>query len=162
MEGEDGLVWGGLERTVEAGAQPGAHPLSRSTSPPHGTSHPPKPPHSLLTRDPSTRPTAADALSHPWIAAAGVVLYGAGGGIRSLARGTLPLARFGREGYATLMGRIAMPSQVAQALSPTLGALVLQQVGATGSILVLVLLAVVSLVPVLMLLPFARPEAKAA
>ena len=99
-------------------------------------------------------------LLDPAFAAAGVVLYGAGGGIRSIARGTLPLALFGREGYATLMGRIAMPSQVAQALSPTLGALVLQHVGATGSILVLVLLAVATLAPVLMLLPLARSEGK--
>lgn len=95
-------------------------------------------------------------LLDPALAAIGVVLYGAGGGIRSIARGTLPLALFGRDGYATLMGRIAMPSQVAQALSPTLGAIVLQHVGATGSILVLIGLAGLSLIPVLMLIPFAR------
>jgi hypothetical protein len=95
-------------------------------------------------------------LLDPAFAAAGIVLYGAGGGIRSIARGTLPLALFGREGYATLMGRIAMPSQVAHAMSPTLGALVMQYLGTTGSIYVLIVLAVASLVPVLFLIPFAR------
>ncbi|MDQ2803909.1 MAG: MFS transporter, partial [Pseudomonadota bacterium] len=58
----------------------------------------------------------------PGFVAAGVILYGAGGGIRSIARGTLPLSLYGREGYATLMGRLAMPSLLAQAASPTIGA----------------------------------------
>ena len=43
------------------------------------------------------------------IIGAGIVLYGSGSGIRSIARGTVPLALFGREGYAILMGRLAMP-----------------------------------------------------
>ena len=38
------------------------------------------------------------------------VPYGAGSGIRSIARGTVPLALFGRDGYASLMGRLAMPA----------------------------------------------------
>ena len=41
--------------------------------------------------------------------------YGAGIGLESIARGTLPLALFGPTGYSTLMGRLAMPSLVAQA-----------------------------------------------
>ncbi len=66
--------------------------------------------------------------------AAGLLLYGAGGGIRSIARGTVPLALFGREGYATLMGRLALPALVAQSASPAIGAVLMQQLGAAGTI----------------------------
>jgi MFS family permease len=59
-----------------------------------------------------------------------LVLYGAGIGLESIARGTLPLALFGSAGYATLMGRLAMPSLLAQAAAPFLGALLLAGTGA--------------------------------
>jgi predicted MFS family arabinose efflux permease len=62
---------------------------------------------------------------------AALVLYGLGNGIYSIARGTLPLALFGRDGYATLMGRLAMPALLASALSPSLGAFLLD-VGGPG------------------------------
>ena len=52
------------------------------------------------------------------IVAVALVFYGAGIGLESIARGTLPLALFGASGYATLMGRLAMPSLLAQAASP--------------------------------------------
>ena len=42
--------------------------------------------------------------------AVALIAYGAGNGIWSIARGTLPLALFGPRGYAELMGRLAMPS----------------------------------------------------
>ena len=45
-----------------------------------------------------------------------LAFYGAGIRLESIARGTLPLALFGASGYATLMGRLAMPSLLAQAL----------------------------------------------
>jgi MFS family permease len=45
-----------------------------------------------------------------------LALYGAGNGIGSIAKGTLPLALFGPFGYASLMGELAMPSLLAQAL----------------------------------------------
>ena len=67
------------------------------------------------------------------IIAAGLFLYGAGSGIRSIARGTVPLALFGRAGYATLMGRLAMPALAAQAASPAIGAVLMQQFGAAGT-----------------------------
>jgi hypothetical protein len=53
-------------------------------------------------------------LGSPAIAVA-LVLYGAGNGIYSIARESLPLALFGAASYAVLMGRLAMPS-----LSPRL------------------------------------------
>ena len=51
-------------------------------------------------------------------AALALIFYGAGNGIYSIARGAVPLAVFGPDGYAPLMGRIAFPSLVAQALAP--------------------------------------------
>ena len=57
------------------------------------------------------------------VISAALVFYGAGIGIESIARGTLPLVLFGEERYAAIMGRIAMPSLVAQAAAPSLGAL---------------------------------------
>jgi hypothetical protein len=74
----------------------------------------------------------------------GLVLYGGGVGLSSIARGTLPLALFGASGYATLMGRLAMPNLMAQAISPLLGALLLEHGGAGGTLLALTILAAVN------------------
>jgi hypothetical protein len=63
-----------------------------------------------------------------------LVLYGAGIGLESIARGTLPLAVFGPERYPVIMGRIAMPSLIAQALAPTIGALLLKTGGPDGAL----------------------------
>jgi MFS family permease len=63
-----------------------------------------------------------------------LVLYGAGIGLESIARGTLPLALFGSIGYATLMGRLAMPSLIAQAAAPFMGALLLSRIGAEATV----------------------------
>ena len=59
-----------------------------------------------------------------------VVLYGGGYGIMWIARGTLPLALFGAEQYAVLMGRLAFPSLIVQALSPSAGAWLIEVYGA--------------------------------
>ncbi|TJW39084.1 MAG: MFS transporter, partial [Mesorhizobium sp.] len=63
--------------------------------------------------------------------------YGAGIGLESIARGTLPLALFGPSGYAKLMGRLAMPSLIAQAAAPSVGALLMEWTGAHGTLAVL-------------------------
>jgi hypothetical protein len=62
------------------------------------------------------------------------VFYGAGIGLESIARGTLPLALFGSEGYATLMGRLAMPSLIAQAAAPSAGAFLIERAGANAAL----------------------------
>ena len=67
----------------------------------------------------------------PFITVA-LLLYGAGIGLESIARGTLPLAVFGPERYPVIMGRIAMPSLIAQAAAPTIGALLLKTGGLTA------------------------------
>ncbi|GAN76280.1 MFS transporter [Acidisphaera rubrifaciens] len=87
---------------------------------------------------------------------AGLVLYGSGSGIRSIVRGTLPLALFGREGYAVLIGWLAMPSLVAQAASPSVGSLLIAHLGSQGTIAVLIAAAVVNALLVLPLLPLVR------
>jgi MFS family permease len=89
----------------------------------------------------------------PGTMAVGIVLYGSGSGIRSIARGTVPLALFGREGYAALMGRIAMPTLVAQAASPLVGAWLLDSWGATPTLAVLYGAAMVNVALVLALIP---------
>lgn len=61
-----------------------------------------------------------------------LVLYGLGNGIYSIARGTLPLALFGPEGYGALMGRLALPALLASALAPSLGAFLLEVGGTTA------------------------------
>ncbi|RWI28705.1 MFS transporter [Mesorhizobium sp.] len=75
-----------------------------------------------------------------------LAFYGAGIGLESIARGTLPLALFGASGYARLMGRLAMPSLIAQAAAPSVGALLVEQLGAHGMLAVLSALAVINVV----------------
>ena len=91
----------------------------------------------------------------PGIAAACIVLYGMGSGIRSIARGTVPLAMFGREGYAILMGRIALPALLATAAAPIVGAWLLDWLGPTGTLVALFGAALVNLALVLPLIPMA-------
>lgn len=70
-----------------------------------------------------------------------LVLYGAGIGLESIARGTLPLALVGRDRYPVVMGRIALPSLMAQAGAPLVGSLLLNMVGAGGTLAALIAVA---------------------
>jgi predicted MFS family arabinose efflux permease len=70
-----------------------------------------------------------------------LVLYGAGNGIYSIARGTVPLALFGAERYPVLVGRLARPGLIAQALAPSLGAVALTYGGPDAAYGLLVALA---------------------
>jgi hypothetical protein len=58
-----------------------------------------------------------------------IVLYGAGVGLESIARGTLPLAVFGAVRYPIIMGQIAMPNLFTQAAAPAIGAALLAAAG---------------------------------
>ncbi|MEA3024669.1 MAG: hypothetical protein QOK01_3521, partial [Alphaproteobacteria bacterium] len=78
--------------------------------------------------------------SPSWFAAA-IILYASGNGIGSIAKGTLPLALFGAERYPALMGRLALPIMFAMALAPFVGAVAFQRGGATGTLLILLGLA---------------------
>jgi predicted MFS family arabinose efflux permease len=70
-----------------------------------------------------------------------LVLYGGGNGLSSIARGTVPLALFGPDRYAGLVGRLARPGLVAQAIAPPLGALVVTRGGADALFVLLTVLA---------------------
>jgi predicted MFS family arabinose efflux permease len=58
-----------------------------------------------------------------------MIVYAAGYGIMWIARGTLPLALFGPERYPVLMGRLAFPSLIVQAIAPFAAALVVERYG---------------------------------
>ncbi|KQT78871.1 MFS transporter [Methylobacterium sp. Leaf466] len=81
------------------------------------------------------------AVEVPFVGLA-LVLYGAGNGIYSIARGTVPLVLFGPERYAPLIGLLARPGLMAQAAAPLVGAFVLTHGGAEGVFVLLTTLAV--------------------
>jgi hypothetical protein len=62
-------------------------------------------------------------------AAIAIVVYAMGAGVSYIVRGTLPLVLFGSDGYATLMGKLVVPSLIAQALTPWAAALALSHWG---------------------------------
>ena len=68
------------------------------------------------------------------LVAFGLIVYASGVGIQSIARGTLPLALYGQTGYAVVMGRLAMPALIAQSISPTLAAMLLQAAGVSATL----------------------------
>jgi hypothetical protein len=63
-----------------------------------------------------------------------IVLYGAGYGVSWIGRGTLPLALFGALRFPRLMGKLAFPSLIVQALAPSAGALMIEKTGAHATI----------------------------
>lgn len=67
-------------------------------------------------------------------AAAALIAYGAGNGLWSIARGTLPMALFGPEDYAVTVGRLARPALIASAAAPLLGSMALARLGAEGTL----------------------------
>ncbi|HEY2188192.1 MAG TPA: MFS transporter [Caldimonas sp.] len=58
------------------------------------------------------------------------ILHGAGNGILTIAKGTLPLVLFGALGYGERQGWLMVPARIAQALAPWLFGLVLDHWGA--------------------------------
>lgn len=90
------------------------------------------------------------ALGLPLVGAA-IFLYAAGNGIFSIARGALPLALFGADRYALIMGRLARPSLIAQAIAPTLGAMLLSTAGTDWTLYVLAGLALANVALVIVL-----------
>jgi MFS family permease len=80
-----------------------------------------------------------------------IILYGAGIGVFSIARGTLPLAIFGPRQYPVVMGRIARPIAIAQAVAPTLGAFLLSSTSASGVFAFIALIALCCVVAAVVL-----------
>jgi hypothetical protein len=74
-----------------------------------------------------------------------LVIYGAGTGLFSIARGTVPLAVFGAEDYPLVMGQLALPILLASAAAPLFGAFLIDALGAGGTLSLLAGLAVLPL-----------------
>ncbi|MCP2835021.1 hypothetical protein, partial [Salmonella enterica] len=60
-------------------------------------------------------------------------------------------AVFGGDRYASIMGRIAMPSLIVQAASPSLGAVLIDSIGADGALAVLFTIALANVALVALL-----------
>lgn len=75
-----------------------------------------------------------------------ILVYAAGYGIFWVGRGTLPLALFGPVRFPRLMGRIAFPSLIVQALAPSAGAWLIETHGPHTTIGVLTALALINVV----------------
>src|SRR5262249_2531031 len=80
-----------------------------------------------------------------------ILLYGAGYGISWVGRGTLPLALFGPVRFPRLMGKLAFPSLIVQALAPSAGALLIEGSGSNAAIGVLTVLALINVLLIGML-----------
>ena len=64
------------------------------------------------------------------LAALFAILHGAGNGILTIAKGTLPLVLFGAHGYGLRQGLLMVPARVAQASAPWLFGILLDRYGA--------------------------------
>lgn len=93
----------------------------------------------------------------PAIVVVAIVVYGGGVGIQSIARGTVPLAIYGKERYALIIGRIAMPALIVQAIAPTLAALLIDAAGVPATLGVLTGIAMTTIVLVIAVRWLARP-----
>lgn len=110
--------------------------------------------HPIWTKVVSTS-LVATGLGALWLGAPTIplalALYGAGIGLESIARGTLPLAVFGSERYPVVMGRIAMPSLIAQAAAPSIGVALLEALGFGGALRTIVVAAICNVLLALVL-----------
>jgi Major Facilitator Superfamily len=75
-----------------------------------------------------------------------ILLYGAGYGVSWIGRGTLPLALFGPVRFPRLMGKLAFPSLIVQALAPSAGALLIEASGADATLAVLTVIGLINVV----------------
>jgi predicted MFS family arabinose efflux permease len=84
------------------------------------------------------------------------ILHGAGNGILTIARGTLPLAIFGPANYAYRLGLLGAPSRVAQAVAPFAFAILIEKIG-LGVLIVSSALSLSALAALLLLRPERSP-----
>ncbi|MGD9424702.1 MFS transporter [Pantoea sp. NSTU24] len=87
----------------------------------------------------------------PQMALLSMVLYGAGNGLRAIVRGTLPLAMVKPESYAIVMGKMARPALMGQALTPLIGGYVFEKMGASATLWLLCALAIINVMLVMAL-----------
>ncbi len=72
------------------------------------------------------------ALVGPAAAAAFAIFYGAGNGLLTIARGTVPLAVFGPRGYGERTGLLGAPARASQAFAPLLFGLLIDAMGTSA------------------------------
>lgn len=65
-----------------------------------------------------------------------IVLFSAALGVISIARATLPLALFGRNGFATMLGKLAVPQNMTFAAAPLLFAVMVERLGASPTLMI--------------------------
>lgn len=80
----------------------------------------------------------------PKYAALAIIVYGAGNGLRTIVRGTLPLILVKKEEYAFIMGKLAKPSLIAQALTPLIAGYMIDTLSAEIVLYSIALLALVN------------------
>lgn len=78
----------------------------------------------------------------PQYAVFGIIVYGAGNGLRSIIRGTLPLVLVNKHEYPLLMGKLAGPSMFAQAITPLIAGYIMEKYHANCLLLLTAMLAV--------------------
>jgi hypothetical protein len=91
-------------------------------------------------------------------AAAFAVLHGAGNGVMTVARGTLPLAVFGPAGYGARQGLIGAPARLLQALAPFAFGWLLEGAGVGAALAVTSGLSLAALAALLALRPIGAPS----
>jgi MFS family permease len=89
------------------------------------------------------------------VAAVFAILHGAGNGILTIAKGTLPLVFFGPQGYGARQGWMMMPARASQALAPFVFGIVVDRWGA-GALWLSAALGLMAFIA-LMLLPSHAP-----
>ena len=89
-------------------------------------------------------------------AVAFALLYGAGNGILTITRGTLPLVLFDHRTYGALVGRLLVPSFILSAAAPFVYAAVIERFGAQGALILSIALAATVLAGALGLKRFGR------
>ncbi len=89
----------------------------------------------------------------PWVAAAFMVMFGTANGLITIARGAVPLVLFGPVGYGALIGRIAGPWLVMQAIAPLVLAFVAERASDPAALMLVASLALVSFVCLAILRP---------
>ncbi|AOO82761.1 MFS transporter [Bosea vaviloviae] len=102
------------------------------------------------------------ASGHSSIAAfAFAFCYGAGNGILTITRGTLPLLLFDHRSYGSVVGRLLAPSFFLSATAPVAYASVIRHFGETGALYLSIAIAVLMLIAAALLrLRFRSPQAR--
>lgn len=81
----------------------------------------------------------------PGVATVFALMFGAANGVVTIARGALPLALFGAVGYGRVVGRIARPAQICQALAPFALAYVIDRWSGQVALEILITMALLAL-----------------